>query len=311
MAERHWVGGSGTWNGTSNTHWSTSQGGSSGASAPAAGDVVYFNSGSGFTVTVENTIPEKCFISIEAECIIDFATNNVSPVVRTLITNTWNGNVMELRFNPNSTIHVYNDNLTSYDRRGEEEMFSLVGDNVILVGAPSVTFYTSFPPPPDDEWMTGRARLNGNRQNDDQDGTIVKNLHFLPGSKLLADIRMEQDWRAGTMFRANGNLIIESNINLAGGRGGYNGGSPTNDGSGIRANNLYANNVSITSGSYAWLYIENDSYLDNVVITNIRFPGPGMVYANNSVGMGVSGNVIISAPSGGGGGPSPVVKAWT
>jgi hypothetical protein len=54
MADRYWVGGTGTWNTSSTTNWSTSSGGSSGASVPTASDNVFFdsNSGSGFTVTV-------------------------------------------------------------------------------------------------------------------------------------------------------------------------------------------------------------------------------------------------------------------
>ena len=46
MANRYWVGGRGTW--TSTSHWSTTSGGSSGASVPTATDDVYFNSSSGF-----------------------------------------------------------------------------------------------------------------------------------------------------------------------------------------------------------------------------------------------------------------------
>jgi len=57
MANRYWVGGSGTWNATSTTNWSTSSGGASGASAPNTGDAAIFdaNSNTGtndFTVTL-------------------------------------------------------------------------------------------------------------------------------------------------------------------------------------------------------------------------------------------------------------------
>jgi hypothetical protein len=56
MANRYWVGGSGTWNSTSTTNWSTTSGGASGASAPVAADVALFdaNSGTG-TVTTDAT----------------------------------------------------------------------------------------------------------------------------------------------------------------------------------------------------------------------------------------------------------------
>jgi hypothetical protein len=53
---RYWVGGTGTWNGASTANWSTSSGGSSGASVPSATDNAIFdaNSGGG-VVTVEDT----------------------------------------------------------------------------------------------------------------------------------------------------------------------------------------------------------------------------------------------------------------
>lgn len=53
MADRFWVGGSGTWDSTVGTKWSATTGGSGGASIPTAADNVYFdaNSGSG-TVTI-------------------------------------------------------------------------------------------------------------------------------------------------------------------------------------------------------------------------------------------------------------------
>jgi hypothetical protein len=53
VADRYWVGGSGSWNST--TKWSTTSGGSSGASVPTASDNVFFDANSGtahYTVTV-------------------------------------------------------------------------------------------------------------------------------------------------------------------------------------------------------------------------------------------------------------------
>ena len=47
MANRFWVGGSGTWNASSTANWSATSGGASGASAPVAADFVFFDSASG------------------------------------------------------------------------------------------------------------------------------------------------------------------------------------------------------------------------------------------------------------------------
>ena len=62
--DRYWVLGTGTWDATSTTNWSTSSGGAGGASVPTAADNVFFdansNVGTGaFTVTMANT-PRVC-----------------------------------------------------------------------------------------------------------------------------------------------------------------------------------------------------------------------------------------------------------
>ena len=64
MADRYWVGGTGTWNGTNTANWSTSDGGASGASVPTSADNVFFtalsNTGtSAFTVTLA-TVAANC-----------------------------------------------------------------------------------------------------------------------------------------------------------------------------------------------------------------------------------------------------------
>lgn len=51
MPDRFWVGGSGTWDTTSTTNWSTTRGGAGGASVPTINDSVYFTATSTFTVT--------------------------------------------------------------------------------------------------------------------------------------------------------------------------------------------------------------------------------------------------------------------
>ena len=51
MAERHWVGGTGNWNGTAASKWSLTEGGAGGEAEPTSADDVYLDAGSG-TVTV-------------------------------------------------------------------------------------------------------------------------------------------------------------------------------------------------------------------------------------------------------------------
>ena len=56
MANRYWVGGTGTWNTTSTTNWSASSGGTSGASVPTAADSVFFDQATTYTVTMTGAL---------------------------------------------------------------------------------------------------------------------------------------------------------------------------------------------------------------------------------------------------------------
>lgn len=50
MADRYWVGGTGSWDGTAGTKWSATSGGAGGASVPTSADDVFFNAASGAAV---------------------------------------------------------------------------------------------------------------------------------------------------------------------------------------------------------------------------------------------------------------------
>lgn len=60
MADRYWVGGSGTWDSSSTANWSATSGGAAGASAPTDSDNAYFDgasdSGAPFTVTISGEV---------------------------------------------------------------------------------------------------------------------------------------------------------------------------------------------------------------------------------------------------------------
>lgn len=57
MANRYWVGGTATWDGTAGTKWATTSGGGGGAAVPTAADDVFFDAASGaVTVTVNNGV---------------------------------------------------------------------------------------------------------------------------------------------------------------------------------------------------------------------------------------------------------------
>jgi len=61
MANRYWVGGSGTWDTTSTTNWSASSGGGSGASVPTNADSVFFDQAGTYTVTCTGALTSLDF----------------------------------------------------------------------------------------------------------------------------------------------------------------------------------------------------------------------------------------------------------
>jgi len=56
MADRYWVGGTGTWDTTSTTNWSATSGGASGASVPTTADNVIFDQAGTYTVTMTGAL---------------------------------------------------------------------------------------------------------------------------------------------------------------------------------------------------------------------------------------------------------------
>lgn len=56
MADRYWVGGSGTWDTVLTTNWSATSGGAGGASVPTTADSVFFNQAATYTVTMTGAL---------------------------------------------------------------------------------------------------------------------------------------------------------------------------------------------------------------------------------------------------------------
>lgn len=87
MATRFWVGGTGTWDGSSTTHWAATTGGSSGASVPGSADTVTFDGSSGGGTVTVNTNPNCISLTMGAFTgTIDFSVNNNSPTFQTIST---------------------------------------------------------------------------------------------------------------------------------------------------------------------------------------------------------------------------------
>lgn len=79
MASRYWVGGTGTWDTTTTTHWAATSGGAGGASVPVATDAVFLdaNSGGG-TVTLAQNVTQTIISLSGFTGTLDFSSNTIS-----------------------------------------------------------------------------------------------------------------------------------------------------------------------------------------------------------------------------------------
>jgi hypothetical protein len=98
MANRYWVGGTGTWNTTATTNWSATSGGASGASAPTAADIALFdaNSGAGTVTIGENVTVLRLTLTAAATTTIDWNNKVVTLVGNAATIYTGNANVAML-----------------------------------------------------------------------------------------------------------------------------------------------------------------------------------------------------------------------
>jgi hypothetical protein len=81
MASRFWVGGTGTWDSSTTTHWASSSNGTGGASVPGASDTVTFDANSGggtVTVNFGGTITVQSITMGAFTGTLDFSANNNS-----------------------------------------------------------------------------------------------------------------------------------------------------------------------------------------------------------------------------------------
>lgn len=176
MALRYWVGGTGTWSDTG--RWSTSSGGGSGASVPAANDtaIIDANSGSpGFIITVSSTAAvgtlyaqsnKTCSIQLNADLV--FGTTSYSAALQTDNAVTYTGTgaittasnaqsfaivatntIPALTFNTTSgnislsqTVNV-NNTFTWSSGTLSVNTYNIAADNFVLSGSGTKNFSTS------------------------------------------------------------------------------------------------------------------------------------------------------------------------
>jgi hypothetical protein len=81
MADRYWVGGSGTWSSTNITNWSATSGGAGGESVPTASDKVFFDANSGSSsndCSIANDYTARCYSFSQVNPTLTLTTSGFS-----------------------------------------------------------------------------------------------------------------------------------------------------------------------------------------------------------------------------------------
>lgn len=134
MADRYWVGGSGTWNTTSTTNWSDTSGGSSGFSVPTVADNVFFDQAGTYTVTMTGAL--ACLDITVSAGTVTFATGT-SPTLNvrgsmTLVAGTLWSSTGTITFSSTTTGRTITTNGVNFE---PQIIFSGVGGGWTLGSA--------------------------------------------------------------------------------------------------------------------------------------------------------------------------------
>lgn len=118
MAARFWVGGTGTWDNLSTTHWSATTGGAAGASAPTSADDVTFDAASGGgTVTVNANLSLNNLTTGAFTGTLNFSANNNSVTIAQTFNNNGTG-VRTINLGNGTWTMTRNDGQTAWNWNG-------------------------------------------------------------------------------------------------------------------------------------------------------------------------------------------------
>ena len=100
MANRYWVGGSGTWDNVTTTNWSLTSGGANGASPPTSADYAYFdtNSGTGTVNIASNAVCITCILGAPNLTLVLIANHTVTFSALTITDGTFNCSTFNMSF---------------------------------------------------------------------------------------------------------------------------------------------------------------------------------------------------------------------
>lgn len=272
MANRFWVGGTGTWNNSNTTSWSTTTGGGGGASVPGTGDVAIFDGSSGGgTVTVDSPNGAGVVTVQQITCgaftgTLDFSANN-----------------------NNVTLSV------AFSGTGS-------GTRTINLGSGTWTFTTTGPANVWDLTTTTGLTLSGASANMVLSGNISGSRSFVGGGQSYGSLTVQSNTLRGIVTVTGANTF--GSLSLAAGTTMNFGASTThtitNGFTLAGTSSLPIALNTLNSGADATLSLGGTCTIDWGVVCRITKSGAGSLTINNGLAIGPTTNVTVNAPTGGG-----------
>lgn len=166
MAARYWVGGTGTWDTSTTTHWASSSGAGGGASAPTVSDQVFFDGNSGTGTITASGNPQCDTLDTTGSSGLTW-NNQVSPANNVTLGSNYQGLLTLTGFNSSSVTitpngHTINQIYLGYVSGSVNASYTLAGD---LVCTNTLAFAASV--------STGTVTFNANGFNVTT-GTVIR-----------------------------------------------------------------------------------------------------------------------------------------
>ncbi len=269
MAARFWVGGTGTWDASDTTHWSTTTGGGGGASVPGSSDAATFDGSSGGgTVTVyAGPITIQSITMGAFTGTLDFATNN--PNVTLTATGGLSGTGSGTR-----TLNMGSGTWTFTSTGTATPLNFATVTNLTFSGASSVVVLP-----------TGTASRRTLSLGTLTWGTITIAANSSGGAVAIGNAAT-----IGTLNITGPNVVTFPNA------------ATTTISNAITWTGAVSTPIGILSNSdntVATLAVATASTVTGCVFRLITFTGAGAKVANNSIDLGLNTGVTITNPSGG------------
>lgn len=262
MANRYWVGGSGTWNSTNTNVWSASSGGASGASVPTAADSVFFDQAGTYTATLTGggIVCLDITVSVGTVTIAGTGGITISGSMSLSASTVWShtGTVL---FNATTTGKTITTNGVSLSTSGLT--FNGVGGSWQLQGAMTIASTSTV------TLTNGTLDLNGKTLTTGLFSSTNANARTIAfGTGNITTVAAGTPWNTGTIT----NLTITGTptVNIS-----YSGASAVTitPGALTEANAI---NFNITAGTYT-LTISSGSYFGNLDFTGFAGTWTGAI----------------------------------